>query len=160
MGYGKNVLEYLDDAAARVPDKTAVQEEQQQLTFLQLQRLSRRIGTAVARLVQAVRRPVAVLCDRQALAFAGLLGVLQSGNCYVPLEARMPQQRLEAILNQLQPAALLYLKQDEAAALPCAAARCGPGLSHLHLRLHRHAQGNRHLPPGAHRLHRVDRAEL
>ncbi|MBS6366289.1 MAG: amino acid adenylation domain-containing protein [Clostridiales bacterium] len=123
MGYGKNVLEYLDDAAARVPDKTAVQEEQQQLTFLQLQRLSRRIGTAVARLVQAVRRPVAVLCDRQALAFAGLLGVLQSGNCYVPLEARMPQQRLEAILNQLQPAALLYLKKDEAAALPCAA-RC------------------------------------
>ena len=107
MGYEKNVLEYLDRAAKQIPDKTAVQEEKQQLTFLELQKLSRQIGTAVAHLVQAVRRPVAVLCDREALAFAAFLGVLQSGNCYVPLAAKMPQQRLEAILGQLQPAALL-----------------------------------------------------
>lgn len=116
MGYEKNVLEYLDRAAKQIPDKTAVQEEKQQLTFLELQKLSRQIGTAVAHLVQAVRRPVAVLCDREALAFAAFLGVLQSGNCYVPLEAKMPQQRLEAILGQLQPAALLYLEKDEVTA--------------------------------------------
>lgn len=70
----------------------------------------------MAHLVQAVRRPVAVLCDREALAFAAFLGVLQSGNCYVPLEAKMPQQRLEAILGQLQPAALLYLEKEEVTA--------------------------------------------
>ena len=116
MGYEKNVLEYLDRAAKQMPDKTAVQEEKQQLTFLELQKLSRQIGTAVAHLVQAVRRPVAVLCDREALAFAAFLGVLQSGNCYVPLETKMPQQRLEAILGQLQPAALLYLEKDEVTA--------------------------------------------
>lgn len=44
----KNVLEYLEASASRVPDKVAFSDETEAFTFAQLQSAARSMGTALA----------------------------------------------------------------------------------------------------------------
>ncbi len=120
MGYPRNVLEYLHDTAAAHPAHPALVEEKCTMTFAMLLQRAQAIGTALCGVVDGSNQPVVVLVDRTADGAAALLGVLESGNYYVPLDSRMPLERLAGILQQLQPAALLYAEKDEKAATPFA----------------------------------------
>lgn len=111
-----NLLEYLERSAARVPDKTAFADEGRSFTFAQLLDFAYRCAAAIARHTDAVNRPVVVLTDRTAITLAAFQGVLASGNYYVPLDDRMPEQRMHAVLEQLSPALLLYAPAQTAVA--------------------------------------------
>ena len=120
----KNVLEYLQASAARFPDKPAFTDEHEVITFAELERRGRSLGTYIAAHTQDVRengfnlypeqpplcinRPVAVLVERSAATIAAFMGVLYSGNYYVPIESKMPAARIAEILRQLEPVALIY----------------------------------------------------
>lgn len=111
MTYQNNILDYLEHVADVLPNKIAVQDEKQSLTFALLKAQSERIGTALSSRFSCVRRPVVILCDRELMAYSAFLGVVQSGNFYVPLEAKMPILRLRGIVEQLEPIAILYLRK-------------------------------------------------
>ena len=104
----RNVLEYLEQSAARFGGKTAFADERTSLTFGELEARSRRLGTWLARRVPANRTPIAVLTDRCVSSPVAFLAALQCGCCYVPLDPQMPRQRLEAILDQLESPVVLY----------------------------------------------------
>lgn len=108
-----DLLGYLEGSAARTPDKPAFSDEGRAFTFGELLRFARACGTAIARRVGEVSRPVAVLTDRTAVTVAAFQAVLASGNYYVPVDAAMPAARMEAILAQLQPPLLLYAPGQE-----------------------------------------------
>lgn len=114
MGYIRNVLDYLRASARRLPDKAAFLDGRDSYTFGQLWEQSRRAGTAVARLAVQADRPVAALVDRSARSVLLLLAALQAGCYYVPLDRKMPRERLMGILAQLEPAAVLYAREDGA----------------------------------------------
>lgn len=102
-----NVLEYLENAAAAWPDRVAFADEKEQLTFSALQDAAMRIGTALTGHA-APRQPVAVIMtDRSVRCVAALLGVTYAGCPYAPLDAAMPTERLQLILDQLKPAAII-----------------------------------------------------
>lgn len=110
-----NVLEYLENAAARWPDRIAFADEKATLTFSALHDAARWVGSAVAVCTQP-RQPVAVVMnDRSVTCVAALLGVLYAGCPYAPLDAAMPLERLQIILDQLQPAAILCDESTRAA---------------------------------------------
>lgn len=117
----RNVLEYLERTAARVPDKPAFCDETRTLTFSQLLTGSRAAGTLVARCVPDRTRPVGVLVGRSAITPLGFLSALQAGCCYVPLDPLMPAARLDAILRQLDPALILYGADEAAVAVSLSA---------------------------------------
>ena len=104
----KNVLEYLQSTVARVPDKIAFTDEREALTFADLDLRGRALGTYIANHTKACNRPVAVLVERTAATISAFLGVLYSGNFYVPIDCTMPSARIREILIQLDPIALLY----------------------------------------------------
>lgn len=100
-----NVLQYLEESAERYPQKTALADERESVTYREYLTAARRLGCAVsARLNGAVNRPVAVLIDRNVRSVLAFMGVLYSGNFYVPLDAAMPQDRVSLILDTLRPA--------------------------------------------------------
>ena len=110
-----NVLEHLENAAARWPDRIAFADEKSTLTFSALHDAARRFGSVVAACTQP-RQPVAVVMnDRSVTCVAALLGVLYAGCPYAPLDAAMPPERLQIILDQLQPAAILCDESTRAA---------------------------------------------
>jgi len=108
----KNLLEYLEFTAVRVPDKPALTDENGSILFRDLLTQSRRIGSEIARIVCCTNRPVAVMTERRKSSVLGFLGVLQSGNYYVPVDVRMPEARMETLFDRLKPAAIVYTAED------------------------------------------------
>lgn len=102
----KNILEYLEETARRVPDKVAFFGETETLTFRQFYRQAQSIGSRLAQ-IDTFRKPVVVFMDKQPKTIAAFLGVLYSGGFYVPLVGEMPRYRIEKILESLHPVACI-----------------------------------------------------
>lgn len=107
-----SVLEYLELTAQRYPDRTAFADARTSLTYAMLQEKARKAGTAIWTAVKGeLRRPVVVMEDHTPDCIAAFMGVVYSGNCYVPVEATMPTERLQYILDTLDPAAVVLMTQ-------------------------------------------------
>ena len=101
-----NILQYLDETARRVPDKTAFSDGRTSLTFRELDRISRCIGSALCRLGYS-REPVAVLMERSPAEVAAFLGIVRAGCFYAALDSAMPEARMGQILHTLTPRLLI-----------------------------------------------------
>ena len=85
----RNILEYLERTVRRVPKKTAISSEEGALTFRELYRQARAIGTGLLREGYS-KKPVVVFMSKQPKTVAAFLGVVYSGCFYVPLDGDMP----------------------------------------------------------------------
>lgn len=112
-----NVLSYLEDTARRFPDKTALADDKTALTFAQWLSMAQAIGTHVARQTSAVRRPVLVFVDRKVECLVGFMGVVESGNFYVPIDNKMPSERIRLIVDVLNPVAAITVTDKDAQVL-------------------------------------------
>ena len=110
-----NVLSYLEDTACRFPNKTALADDKNSVTFAEWHTMARAIGTRIARCTDsALRRPVLVFVDRKIECLVGFMGVVESGNFYVPIDNKMPDARIRLIVEVLNPvAAITVMERDE-----------------------------------------------
>lgn len=117
----RNVLEWLARSAAEAPDAPAFEDPQGALSFSALRKRAREIGSFLAQRLPA-QRPVLVLMDKEPLTVAVLLGVVYAGCFYTPVDASMPEKRLRRIVEQLDPACVVfsegYRTQAEATGRP------------------------------------------
>ncbi len=97
----RRVIEYLDAAARKYPEKTAFADAEKEISFSALRKTARSIGKSI--LSQGIcRGPVAVLMEKNVDCAAAFLGVAYSGSFYCPLDCRMPAGRLNTILSVLE----------------------------------------------------------
>ena len=110
-----NILEYLDQSATLWPERTAIADDKNSLTFAQWRTYAERIGTALDVATHgAMRKPVLVFVDRKIECLVGFMGVVESGNFYVPIDCRMPFERVKLINDILNPiAAITVTAADE-----------------------------------------------
>lgn len=105
-----NILEYLDRSASLWPEKVAIADDKNALTFSQWKDYAERIGTALADATDgAMRKPVLVFVDRKIECLVGFMGVLESGNFYVPIDCKMPFERAKLICDVLNPIAAISI---------------------------------------------------
>lgn len=110
-----NILSYLEQSAQRFPDKTAIADDKNSATFSQWLAMAKGIGTMIAKGTEAVRKPVLVFVDRKIEGLVGFMGVVESGNFYVPIDCKMPDNRVKLIHEVLNPiAAITVTTKDEA----------------------------------------------
>lgn len=110
-----NVLSYLEQSVQRFPDKTAIADDKNSATFSQWLAMAKGIGTVIAKGTEAVRKPVLVFVDRKIEGLVGFMGVVESGNFYVPIDCKMPDNRVKLIHDVLNPiAAITVTAKDEA----------------------------------------------
>ncbi len=113
----KNVLQYLEHTAARLPDKVAVSDgaDGQSLTFAALLDASRRVGSALCRAGMTGKR-VAILTERHPYAVALMLGAVYAGAVYVSLDASMPRARMAHILAHSEVSLVIFDEENRATA--------------------------------------------
>ena len=75
----RNVVEYLEATARRLPDKVAFADEHSAVTFRELEDRSRRLGTWLARQAPENRTPIAVLVERSVRSPIAFMAALQCG---------------------------------------------------------------------------------
>ena len=102
----KNVTEWLDDTAMRLPDKTAFSNGEQSLTFARLREESRSCATELLKR-GLFKQPVVIAMDREPHIISAFMGAAYSGNFYVPLDISMPAARVSRIIEKLRPAAYI-----------------------------------------------------
>lgn len=97
-----NVTYWLDESADRCPDKIAFADEKRNITFAKLQMRARAIAS---RLLQKglFKKPVAIFMEKNIDMLAAFMGVAYSGNFYSPIDIHMPENRVEKILEILNP---------------------------------------------------------
>lgn len=102
----KNILQYLETAEKRFPEKTAFADESESVSFTALAELSRRGGS---RLISKglYNEPVAVFMKKAPQVICAFFAVIYAGCYYVPLDPGMPKHRIRMILDRLQPSAVV-----------------------------------------------------
>lgn len=101
-----NVLEYLEETVERLPDKLAYADEKSGITFQETYDGSRAIGSFLAE--RGIHKEaVAVFMSKTPEAIVAFFGVVYGGNFYVPLDEEMPRYRIELILKNLNPKAII-----------------------------------------------------
>ena len=109
-----NILTYLEESAAKYSSKVAVADDKNSVTFAEWNQYSRNIGTAISEATEgALRKPVLVFVDRRYEGLVGFMGVVQSGNFYVPIDCKMPDQRVKLISDVLQPVAAITVTDKD-----------------------------------------------
>ena len=109
-----NVLQYLETSVVRYPDKIALQDEAESLTYREYAEQAKKIGTFLAQTAggKLRNRPVAVMIDRNIRSIVAFMGVVYSGNFYVPVDSTMPEERVRLMFDTLDPAAVLDARAD------------------------------------------------
>ncbi len=107
--------DYLERAAAKWPERTAVVDSAGQMTFGQMLEEAQAIGAALARGGKD-KAPVALWLGREAASIASSQGASLSGRPYAPLDLSLPGKRLRYMLEVLQPGAVI-VRQGQADAL-------------------------------------------
>lgn len=101
-----NILEYLEQTAQRLPEKTALADDKLNLSFGQWLQQAESIGTAIAQATNGtMRHAVLVFVDRRIEGLVGAMGVVESGNFYVPIDCKMPFERVRLIADVCKPIA-------------------------------------------------------
>lgn len=97
-----NVLEYLDKTAGEKPDKTAYSDGRVSLSFREVYRMSRGVGSYLLK-KGIYKKPVAVFMRKSPMEAAAFFGVVAGGDFYVPIDEEMPSARIRLILENVQP---------------------------------------------------------
>lgn len=95
-----NVLEYLERAAGRFPDRTAVGDEYGKITYKAFRDMAVKVGQNIRKKgFGDAGKPVGVLAERNRWVPVLFMGVVYSGNFYVPIAPDLPEKKREAIIQ-------------------------------------------------------------
>jgi acyl-CoA synthetase (AMP-forming)/AMP-acid ligase II len=110
----RNALEYLEISAKNYPDKIALEDEHEKLTYTEYITKAKTIGTYLLKkgLDKYSNKPVAVIIDRNIRSIVAFMGVLYTGNFYVPIDYTLPAERIQLIYDTLDPIAVIDARTD------------------------------------------------
>ncbi|WP_425303059.1 amino acid adenylation domain-containing protein, partial [Nocardia wallacei] len=102
-----SLLALIDEQVRRRPDATAIRAGANTLTYDELDRRANRVARALIAHGVGPEALVAVAVPRTEQLPVALLGVLESGAGYLPIDTAYPEQRLRFLLSDAAPACLL-----------------------------------------------------
>ena len=110
----KNVLDYLEYNAIKLPNHIAFKEQNNEVTYSETVKLARNMGINIYNKIGGINnRPIIVYIEKSISCLISMLAVLYSGNCYVCVDPSMPKERLNAIVDNLKPIAIIYNEESE-----------------------------------------------
>lgn len=103
------VLTYFKKTVDRFPDNISVEDVNGEITYKQLDELSDFLAAnIIAELKGDVKNlPVLVFLPKQIESVVAYVGILKTGNPYVPVDYQVPLQRLSAMIDNLNPAMII-----------------------------------------------------
>jgi amino acid adenylation domain-containing protein len=101
------VHELFEQQAERTPDAVAVVYQEESLTYAQLNARANQLAHHLRGLGVGPDARVGICAERSLEMVVGLLAILKAGGAYVPLDPGYPQERLDHMLRDSAPVAVL-----------------------------------------------------
>lgn len=109
----RSVLEYLEETAKRLPDKVAFFDAETEITFAELREKAIDVAFDLMGKLNSRRNPILVYLPKTVSSIIAFMGVLYSGNFYTPTDIRFPKDKLESVVDELQPKAVIVNSKTE-----------------------------------------------
>ncbi|MEM9925448.1 MAG: AMP-binding protein, partial [Cyanobacteria bacterium P01_D01_bin.50] len=103
----KCIHQLFEEQAAKTPDAIAVEFQEQQLTYRELDNRANQLANYLQTLGVKPDTPVGICINRCLEMVVGILGILKAGGAYIPLDPAYPQERLSHMLDDSQVSVLL-----------------------------------------------------
>ena len=97
-----NILEYLENTVKTYPNKTAIIDEKDNISFECLQKQAKNIASYLQSNNIDKNLPIGVFLPKSIEAIKSFLGIVYNGDFYVPLDIKNPISRVEAIIKKLE----------------------------------------------------------
>lgn len=98
-----NVLEWVERTTIDMPEKIAIQDQHEKLTFKEYHDKSIGMAEAIIEMGYGTRRPIAIYLEKSLKVLVSFMAVAYSGNFYSPIDTEMPAVRVNRILEVLEP---------------------------------------------------------
>lgn len=105
-----SVVEWLEESSQKFGDKLAICDDKHELTYLEYRNMSIGIAKAIVDRGLAAKRPVIVYLEKSVRALASFMGIAYAGDFYSPIDVDMPKERINKILEALQPKMVITSK--------------------------------------------------
>ena len=120
----QSVSSRFEKMAATYSGRIAARSRQDEMRYETLNSLANRIAWSVISECTGETTRVALLCKHDIPALAAMIGVLKSGNAYVPIDPSYPPQRIRHILEDSQATLMIAQECTFALAESLAGGRC------------------------------------
>lgn len=94
----KTIIDLFEKAVSNYPENIALIHKTKKYTYRELNNMANIIANEIEN-YGIKNSKVAILCKKSALMVASLLGIMKSGNCYIPIDAAYPKKRINYILE-------------------------------------------------------------
>ncbi len=98
-----NILEYLDRDAASFPEKLAFSDAEFSVTYSKLKEYAGKIGHYILKIHSDGNgegaAAIGVFADHNVKTILAFMGIVESGNFYVPMDPKQPVSKTEKIIN-------------------------------------------------------------
>ncbi len=98
----KNILDYLEKTAEEYAEKIAFVDNNREVNWHIFNENSKKIGTAISDIYN-INKPIAIFIDKTVNCLETMFGTLYSGNFYTIIDTKSPKERINLILNTLDP---------------------------------------------------------
>ena len=112
----RTLSERFEQQARRHPGRLAVKDQRAALSYDELNRAANRVAHALLDRGGAEPEPVALFCGAGLATIIAALGALKAGKAFVPLDRRLPKNKIGEILNSLEARFVLTDEKSHGAA--------------------------------------------
>ncbi len=109
-----SVMEWLENTADKYPQKAAVTDEFETVSFEKMRGMALAIAREIIVLNKGVQKPVVVYLEKSAKTLVSFFAAAYSRNFYSPIDIEMPRPRVEKILEVLEPEIVITTKDLKA----------------------------------------------
>ncbi len=105
-----SVLKWIEDTARNMPEKIAICDEHEEITFGEYRKKSMGIAEAILDKGYGTKKPIVVYIEKGVKVLVSFMAVAYSGNFYSPIDTDMPAARVNKILEVLKPELVITTK--------------------------------------------------
>lgn len=106
----RNLIEYLTKTVNTKGNTIAVIENDKEISFKELYHNITVLGNHILKKSDVINKPIAIYLPKSINCVIADLGVMMSGNAYLNLDIKSPSQRVENILDLVQPEFIITTK--------------------------------------------------
>lgn len=103
----KTLNQLFEDQVEKTPNRVAVSDGNQQITYSQLNKRANELAREIIRREVELNSPIGLFMDNSMEIIIGIIGILKAGRHFLPIDLACPIDRIKTIVNDSNPQVII-----------------------------------------------------